>query len=111
MVVWAQSSQRATWPRHGGAMLRWTGRCAAALDDRYYLEWRSVCGETHGPSPAASAAIWADVVQLPCRDRQQRIAAGEQPALRATLQPPRSEQIEQLRREHRVPVLAALALL
>ena len=44
-------------------------------------------------------------------NRQQRIAAGEQPAWRAALPPPRPEQLEQLRREHRVPVLAALALL
>ena len=53
----------------------------------------------------------ANAVELPCRDRQQRIAVREQPALRAALQPPRAQQLEQLRREHRMPVLLALALL
>jgi hypothetical protein len=53
----------------------------------------------------------ADAVELPYRDRQQRIAAREQPAWRAALQPPGAQQLEQLRRQHRMPVLLALALL
>ena len=38
----------------------------------------------------------ADAVQLPCRDRQERITAREQPTLRPTLQPTCPEQLEQL---------------
>ena len=44
-------------------------------------------------------------------DRLQRIAAREQPAPRAANQPPIAQQLEQQRRQHRVAILAALALL
>ena len=44
-------------------------------------------------------------------DRLERIAAREQPAPRAASQPPIAQQVEQPRRQHRVAVLAALALL
>src|SRR5262249_36270525 len=55
-----------------------------------------------GAEPCRLRRHMADAIELSGRYRQQRITAGEQPALRAALQPPRPEQIEQLRREHRV---------
>src|SRR3974390_3545732 len=42
---------------------------------------------------------------------EERIAPRKQPALRPSLPPPGAQHFEQLRREHGVPVLAALALL
>jgi hypothetical protein len=51
----------------------------------------------------------ADAVELAHRDWQEWIPAGEQPAFRPTLQPPCSQQLQKLRRQHGVPILAALA--
>ena len=53
----------------------------------------------------------AGAVELARRDRLHRIAAREQPALRPRRPPPGAQQLEQLRRQHDVAVLAALALL
>ena len=64
-----------------------------------------------GAEPGRIGGHVADAIELAHGDRQQRIAARKQPALRATLQPPGAQQLQQLRREHRMPVLAALALL
>ena len=56
-------------------------------------------------------------MQLPRRDRIGAAAAREQPAMRKhhpappAFAPPQPQQFEQLRREHRVAILAALALL
>ena len=113
---------RSTWWRRGcsaPSCRAWRARAAPGSRARRCRSpadaWRScaaACAATPSvPSPAASRRHVADAVELACRDRQQRIAAREQPALRAALQPPRAQQLEQLRREHRVPVLAALALL
>src|SRR6266511_2811999 len=49
--------------------------------------------------------------KLTCGDRLEWIAAREQPAPRAADQPPITQQIEQTRRQHRVAVLTAFALL
>src|SRR6202795_2946769 len=78
-------------------------RCVAKL-------CRSVCGETQAPSPATSAAMWQARV-MPRPNRQERVAPREQPALRPALPPPRAQHFEQLRRQHGMTVLAALALL
>ena len=74
-------------------------------------EWRSVCGVTHVPRPAVSAAIWQTRLSWREVSGLTESSPGEQPALRAALEPPRPQQLQQLRREHRVPVLAPLALL
>src|SRR6266567_5673921 len=53
----------------------------------------------------------AGAVELARGHRLGRIAAREQPALRARCPPPGPQQVEQARREHDVTVLAAFALL
>ena len=50
-------------------------------------------------------------IELACRDRQQRIAAGEQPRRRLADAPPLPQQLQEPRRQHAVAVLPALALL
>jgi hypothetical protein len=47
-------------------------------------------------------------VELPRRQRAQRILARKQPALGAALQPSRAQEFEQLRRQHRMAILAAI---
>ena len=51
----------------------------------------------------------ADAVELAHRHWLERIPAREQPASRPALQPPCSQQLQKLGRQHGVPVLAALA--
>ena len=53
----------------------------------------------------------AGAVELARRHRLDRVAARKQPALRPRRLPPGAQQLEQLRRQHDVAVLAALALL
>ena len=78
--------------------------------------WRSVWGETRFLMPAASAASWTARLSWTRRQRLQAVHPGEQPALgqhhaaTPALPPPLPEQFQQLRRQHRVPVLSALAL-
>src|SRR5688572_20883727 len=75
---------------------------------------RSVRGVTRLVIPAAAAAAWTE---LTYGQRVDRVAAREQPALwqhhaaAASLPPPGAQQREQLGREHRMAVFAALALL
>jgi hypothetical protein len=64
-----------------------------------------------GAKPGNVSGHVTGAVELPRRDRQDRITPWEQPALRPALPPPRAHHVQQLRREHRVTVLAALALL
>ena len=61
--------------------------------------------------PARRRGGMAGAGELTRGDRLVRITAREQPAPRAANQPPIAEQPEQSRRQHRVAVLAALALL
>src|SRR5215207_9407451 len=53
----------------------------------------------------------AGTIELACGHRLHRIAAGKQPALWPRCLPPRAQQVEQMRRQHHVAVLATLALL
>src|SRR5712692_8108804 len=53
----------------------------------------------------------AGPVELPRRERVDRVLPGKQPALRAPRLPPRAQQFEQVLGQHDVAVLAALALL
>ena len=78
---------------------------------------RSVCGDTRFLIPAACGGGVDGAVELAGRQRLDRVAAGKQPAPRQhqaaapPLAPPGAQQFEQLRRQHGVAVLAALALL
>ena len=72
---------------------------------------RSVCGDTRFPSPAASAAMWQTRLSW-------RVVIGSSGSRPGNSQPCErhcshhcAQQLQQLRREHAVPVLAALALL
>src|SRR6516225_8129222 len=51
----------------------------------------------------------ADAVELAHRYWLQRVLTREQPASRPALQPPGAEQRKKLRRQHGIPILAALA--
>jgi hypothetical protein len=53
----------------------------------------------------------AATIELACGHRLRRIAARKPPALRSRGLPPRTQQVEQVRGQHHVTVLAALALL
>ena len=53
----------------------------------------------------------AGAVELACRERVAPVPPGKQPALWPRRLPPGAQQFEQMRREHHVAVLAALALL
>src|SRR3974390_2346955 len=61
--------------------------------------------------PGLLRGLMAGAGKLTRGDRLQRITAREQPGPRAAHQPPIAQQLEQPRRQHRVAVLAALALL
>ncbi len=80
---------------------------------------REPSGRLVGSPPAMSACRaprggrgdMAGAVELAGAERLGRIAAGEQPAPRPGLPPPGAQQVQEIRREHDVAVLAALALL
>ena len=61
--------------------------------------------------PGSLRSRVAGTGKLACRDRLEGIAAREQPSPRAANQPPIAQQVEQPRRQHRVAVFAAFALL
>jgi hypothetical protein len=50
-------------------------------------------------------------IELACRDRQQGIAAGEQPRRRLAHAPPLPQQLQEPRRQHAVAILLAFTLL
>ena len=60
---------------------------------------------------ASWAANVANAVQLPCGHRVDRVLAWKQPGARPANAPPRAQDIEQQRRQHRLAILAPLALL
>ena len=81
-----------------------SSRCVAKL-------WRSVCTVTRLSSPAAAQAV-RQAACRPCRMQRMRcVAAGEQPMRRPRQPPVVAQDAEQLRRQHDIAVLAALALL
>ena len=77
---------------------------------------RSVCGLTRLRMPGSVGRFAHGPVQLPGRDRVGVAAPREQPAVRQqdaaslALAPPEPQQLEQLRRQHGIAVLAAFAL-
>ena len=87
-----------------------SSRCVAKL-------WRSVCMDTRLSMCAASAAAW--MARFSCRvlsgsigiEPGKQPAAVEHLALGTGHAPPDAQALEQHRREHRVAILAALALL
>jgi hypothetical protein len=60
------------------------------------------------PSPAASAAMW-HALSWRAAMGSSGSRPGNQPASRPALQPPGSQQLEKLGRQHGMPILAALA--
>src|SRR5215469_8382992 len=87
-----------------------SSKCVAKL-------WRSVCGDTRFLMPPASAAAWTARLSWRVESGSSGFATGKQPSPRqqhaqvSALPPPGAQQLEQLRRQHGVAVLAALSLL
>ena len=92
-------------------------RMSTSCSSRWVAKlWRSVCGLTQLADAGSVGRFVNGAVQLPGRDRVGVAAAWEQPAVGQqdaapfALAPPEPQQLEQLRREHGVAVLASLAL-
>ena len=72
---------------------------------------RSVCRETRLSIPAACAAAWQARLSWRVVSGLTGLLPGKQPALWPRRLPPGAQQLEQMRGQHHVAVLAALALL